>query len=134
MSERLRTLDFWTGLLLVGTVFAAVFDPAGSILPHVKYAGALLFAMLSLVAGWRTGFVSLRQYDARKLIAYVALFAVVIPVYAIGVHFARGDYPGGPWSIYVGTFLFLVLVVGGAALSGPPKRVEMAVVTALTTA
>jgi len=133
VSERLRTLDFWTGLLLVGTVFAAVFDPAGSILPHVKYAGALLFAMLSLVAGWRTGFVSLRQYDARKLIAYVALFAVVIPVYAIGVHFARGDYPGGPWSIYVGTFLFLVLVVGGAALSGPPKRVEMAVVTALTT-
>ena len=132
MSDRLRSLDFWTSLLLVVTVFAAVFDPSGVVLPGVKYGGALLFATLSLVAGWRTGLVSLRQYDAIKLVAYLAVFAVLVPGFAIGVHFVRGDYPGGPWSIFVGTFAFLVLVVGGAALNGSVRRVEMAVVIALT--
>ena len=132
MSERLRSLDFWTSLLLVMTVFAAVFDPAGVILPGVKYGGALLFAVLSLLAGWHNRFVALRQYEARKLIAYVVVFAVILPVYAVGVHFVRGDYPGGPWRIFVGTFVFLVLLVGGAAVSGASRRVEMVVVIALT--
>lgn len=132
MPERLRTLGFWTSVLLVVTVFAAVFDPAGVVVPGVKYGSVLLFALLSLVAGWRTGFASLREYDARRLVAYVAVFAVVLPVYATGVHFVRGDYPGGPWSMFAGTFIFLVLLVGGAAISGPPRRVEMAVVIALT--
>jgi hypothetical protein len=132
MVERLRTLDFWTGLLLAVAVFAAVFDPTGTVLPYVKYGAVLLFALLSLLAGWRTGFVALRQYDARKLALYVAVFAVVLPVYATAVHFVRGDYPEGPWSMYAGTFVFLVLLVGGGAVSGSARRVEMAVVLALT--
>ena len=132
MPERLRTLDFWTTLLLVVAVFAAIFDPTGTVLPNVKYGAALLFALLSLVAGWRTGFVALRQYEARKLALYVAVFSVVLPVYATAVHFIRGDYAGGPWSMYAGTFVFLVLLVGGAAVSGSSRRVEMVVVIALT--
>lgn len=133
MPERLRTLDFWTSLLLVVCVFAAIFDPVGVVLPYVKYGSAFLFALLSLVAGWRTRFVALRQYDAGKLILYVALFSVVLPVYATAVHFVRGDYTDGPWRLFAGTFIFLVLLVGGAAISGTPRRVEMAVVFALTT-
>lgn len=132
MPERLRTLDFWTSLLLVVAVFVAIFDPVGVVLPYVKYSAVLLFALLSLVAGWRTGFVALRQFDAVKLGLYVAVFAVVLPVYATGVHFVRGDYVGGPWTMYAGTFIFLVLLVGGAAVSGSPRRVEMAVVITLT--
>jgi hypothetical protein len=132
MSERLRSLDFWTTLLLVVAVVAAVFDPAGVVLPNVKYGAALLFALLSLLAGWRTRFVAMRQYEARKLALYVAVFAVVLPAYATAVHFIRGDYQGGPWSMYAGTFIFLVLLVGGAAVSGSSRRVEMVVVIALT--
>lgn len=132
MAERLRTLDFWTSLVLVVAIFAAVFDPAGVVLPNVKYGAVLLFALLSLLAGWRTGFVALRQYEARKLALYVAVFAVVLPVYATAVHFIRGDYEDGPWSMYAGTFIFLVLLVGGAAVSGSSRRVEMGVVIALT--
>ena len=132
VRQRLRTLDFWAGLALVVAVFAAVFDPFGNVLPYVKYGSALLFALLSLVAGWRTGFVALGQYDVRKLAVYVAVFAVVLPAYATAVHFIRGDYPDGPWSMYAGTFIFLVLLVGGGSVSGSARRVEMAVVIALT--
>lgn len=132
MPERLRTLDFWTSLLLVVAVFAAVFDPVGVVLPHVKYGAVLLFALLSLLAAWRTRFVALRQFEARKLVLYVAVFAVVLPVYATAVHFIRGDYQDGPWSMYAGTFIFLVLLAGGGAISGSPRRVEMVVVIALT--
>lgn len=132
MPERLRTLEFWTSLLLVVAVFAAVFDPVGIVLPGVKYGTALLFALLSLLAAWRTGFVALREFEARKLALYVAVFAVALPVYATAVHFIRGDYQGGPWSMYAGTFIFLVLLVGGGAISGSPRRVEMVVVSALT--
>ena len=129
---RLGTLDTYVLVALGGVVVTAVFDPSGGLVPHVKYALAFAFAGVALIAGMRGRLESLREYDVRLLFGYLLAFSFVLPGYAIAIHFLRGDYQGGPWTIYLGSNLFLVLVALGATLSGSRLNLERILIAALT--
>lgn len=132
MRERLLRLDTWGVAVLGVLVVVAVFDPSGGILPGVKYAALFALAVLASVVGLRTRLSGLRRFRARALLGYVTAFSVLLPAYGIAVHFIRGDYAGGHWSVYLGSNVFFAVLAVSLAVIGEANRFEKLLVASLT--
>lgn len=122
----------WPFPILAVAVAVAVFDPGGNLLPGVKYGLMLFLALLAIVV-WFLDRWSPRSARASVAVsAYVLAFSVVLPLYGILMWVMRADPQGNSWSIYLGSHVYLILLVSAALVLVSYRQLEVAVMASLT--